>query len=128
MADIDPAFGGLQTGECNSSQWAVNGVTIDAEPRHPLRFFPSAINEPNSWGHFLAPPKESRWRVVAQCSEGYPVTVVQSVGKGVLSLSVLRQPSAKQLGNFYACLQLARAGIALKSFEMPEPAVGEVGT
>ena len=124
LADINPAFGGLEAGTCNSSQWGVNGVTTDAEPSHPLRFFPSQISEPNSWPHFLKPPKDTPWRVVATCSEGFPVTFAQPVGRGMVSLSALRQPSAKQLGNFYACLQLSRAGIALKSFEMPAPAVG----
>ena len=124
LADIHPAFGGLETGNCNSSQWGVNGVTTDAEPPHPLRFFPSHISEPNSWPHFLKPAKDTQWRLVANCSEGFPVTFAQTVGKGTVSLSALRQPSAKQLGNLYACLQLSRAGLALKSFEMPYPAVG----
>lgn len=124
LADIDPRLGGLESGACNSTQWAVNGVTSDAESPHPLRFFPSTIHEPNSWAHFLKLPKASPWRVVASCSEGFPVTLAQSVGKGLVSLSVLRQPSAKQLGNLYACLQLSRAGIALKAFDLPSPAVG----
>jgi len=124
LADIDPAFGGLESGKCNSSQWAVKGVTADSMPPHPLRFFPLRIHEPNSWPHFRKRSPSSPWRVVATCSEGYPVTVVQSVGKGLLSLSALRQPSAKQLGNFYASLLLSRAGIALTSFELSPPAVG----
>ncbi len=124
LADIDPRLGGLETGACNSSQWAVNGVTSDAEPPHPLRFFPSTIREPNSWAHLLKPTKDSSWRVVASCSEGLPVTLAQNVGKGLVSLSVLRQPSAKQLGNLYACLQLSRAGIVLRAFDLPPPAVG----
>jgi hypothetical protein len=125
LAGIDPRFGGLETGKCNSSQWAVNGVTADAEPAHPLRFFPSRIREPNSWPHFLEPPKDTTWRLVARCSEGFPVTFAQTVGKGLVTLSALRQPAPKQLGNFYACLQLLRAGIALKTFELPEPAIGD---
>jgi len=124
LADIDPRFGGLQTGNCNSSQWAVNGITTDAEPAHPLRFFPSRIREPNSWPHFLQPPRDTKWRPVARCSEGLPVTFAQTVGKGLVSLSALRQPSVKQLGNFYACLQACRAGVALKSFDLSEPAAG----
>ena len=124
LADIDPRFGGLVAGNCNSSQWAANGVTTDAETPHPLRFFPSHIREPNSWPHFLAPPKDTKWQFVAKCGEGFPVTFAQTVGKGMVSLSALRQPSARQLGNFYACLQVCRAGIALKSFDLPEPAVG----
>ena len=125
LAGIDPRFGGLETGPCNSSQWEVKGVTTNAEPPHPLRFFPSRIREPNSWAHFLLPPKDTKWQPVAKCSEGFPVTFAQTVGRGLVSLSALRQPAAKQLGNFYACLQLTRAGIALKSFDLPEPAVGE---
>jgi len=125
LASIDPRFGGLESGKCNSSQWAVNGVTEDADPPHPLRFFPSRINEPNSWPHFHHPPQSSSWQVVAKCSEGHPVTFAQTVGKGFVSLSALRQPSAKQLSNFYACAQLSRAGIALQSFEMTDLAVGE---
>ncbi|HNX36422.1 MAG TPA: hypothetical protein PKM57_17500 [Kiritimatiellia bacterium] len=124
LADIDRAFGGLESGTCNSSQWAINGITTDPDPPHPLRFFPSRIHEPNSWPHFLKLPQGSPWRVVAACSEGFPVTVAQTVGKGLVSLSALRQPSAAQLGNFYACLQLRRAGIALTSFELTPPAVG----
>lgn len=125
LADIDPALGGVESGTCNSSQWAVNGVTSDASPSHPLRFFPSRISEPNSWPHFLSPAADSPWRVVARCSEGFPVTLAQKVDKGLVSLSALRQPSAKQLGNFYACLLLSRAGIALRSFDLPDPAVGD---
>lgn len=125
LAGIEPRFGGLETGKCNSSQWAVNGYTTEAEPPHPLRFFPSRISEPNSWPHFLEPPKDTKWRLVAKCSEGFPVTFAQMIGRGMVSLSALRQPGAKQFGNLYACLQLARAGITLKSFDLPEPAFGE---
>lgn len=125
LADIHPALGGLETDKCNSSQWAANGVTADADPPHPLRFFPSRIHEPNSWPHFLKPAEGSAWRIVASCSEWFPVTFAQPVGKGLVSLSALRQPSAKQLVNFYACQQLGRAGISLKSFDLPAPTVGE---
>jgi hypothetical protein len=125
LADIDPALGGLEGGECNSSQWAVLGATANAEPAHPLRFFPSRITEPNSWPHFHQLAAGSKWQVVATCSEGYPVTLVQKIGKGFVTLSALRQPSAEQLGNFYSCLLLSRAGIGLKSFDLPEPAIGE---
>lgn len=65
LADIDPRFGGLESGSCNSSQWAANGVTADAEPPHPLRFFPARISEPNGWPHFLKPPRDTRWQTVA---------------------------------------------------------------
>lgn len=125
LADISPSLGGLESGACNSSQWAVNGVTSDATPPHPLRFFPSRIREPNSWPHFRQPPAGSAWRTVATCSEGFPVTFAQTVGRGLVSISALRQPSAKQLVNFYACLQLCRAGLALQSFSMPAPTVGD---
>jgi hypothetical protein len=125
LADIDPELGGLETGKCNSSQWAVNGVTADPERAHPLRFFPSRITEPNSWPHFHQPAQGSKWEVVANCSEGEPVTFARRMGKGYVSLSALRQPSAEQLGNFYACLLLSRAGISLKAFELPELSVGE---
>jgi len=125
LADIDPALGGLDGGKCNSSQWAVLGATANAEPAHPLRFFPSKITEPNSWPHFHQPAAGSKWQVVAKCSEGFPVTFVQKIGKGFVSISALRQSSAEQLGNFYSCLLLSRAGIELKSFDLPEPALGE---
>ncbi len=125
LAGIDPRFGGLETGKCNSSQWTVNGYAADAEPPHPLRFFPCHISEPNSWPHFLEPPKDTKWQTVAKCSEGFPVTFAQTVGKGLVSLSALRQPGTKQFVNFYACLQLTRAGIALKSFDLPQPAFGD---
>lgn len=125
LADIDPALGGLEGGKCNSSQWAVLGATTDAEPAHPLRFFPSKITEPNSWPHFHEPAAGSKWQVVAKCSEGFPVTFLQKIGKGMVTISALRQPSAEQLGNFYACLLLSRAGIELKSFDLPKPAIGE---
>lgn len=65
FADIDPRFGGLESGSCNSSQWAANGVAADAEPPHPLRFFPARISEPNGWPHFLKPPRDTRWQTVA---------------------------------------------------------------
>jgi hypothetical protein len=125
LTGINPTLGGLEAGKCNSSQWAVNGVTTDADPPHPLRFFPSQIAEPNSWPHFLKPSKDSRWQVVANCSEGFPVTLAQTVGKGLVSLSALRQPSAKQLANFYSCLLLSRAGLTLKSCLIPAAAVGK---
>ena len=125
LADIDPALGGLEEGKCNSSQWAVLGATVDGEPAHPLRFFPSRITEPNSWPHFHKPATDSKWQVVAKCSEGFPVTFVQKIGKGFVTLSALRQPSAEQLGNFHSCLLLNRAGIALESFDLPKPAMGE---
>jgi hypothetical protein len=125
LADIDPELGGLETGKCNSSQWAVNGVTSDPEQAHPLRFFPSRITEPNSWPHFHQSASGSKWQVVANCSEGEPVTFARRMGKGYVSLSALRQPSAEQLGNFYACLLLSRAGISLKAFDLPQLAVGE---
>ena len=63
--------------------------------------------------------------MVAKCSEGFPVTFAQTVGKGLVSLSALRQPGTKQFVNFYACLQLTRAGVALKSFDLPQPAFGD---
>ncbi len=125
LADIDPSLGGLESGKCNSSQWAVNGVTSDSERPHPLRFFPSRITEPNSWPHFHKPAGGSKWQVVANCSEGEPVTFARRMGKGMVSISALRQPSAEQLGNFHACLLLGRAGIGLESFDLPELAVGE---
>jgi hypothetical protein len=125
LGDISPSFGGLAEGKCNSSQWAVLGATTNADPAHPLRFFPSRITEPNSWPHFHELPKDSKWQVVTKCSEGNPVTFVQKVGKGYVSLSALRQPSAEHFRNFYACLLLQRAGIELASFELPEPAMGE---
>ena len=125
LADIDPELGGLEGGKCNSSQWAVVGATTDVEQAHPLRFFPTKITEPNSWPHFHKPAADSKWQVVAKCSEGFPVTFVQKVGKGLVTISALRQPSAEHFGNFYACLLLSRAGIELKSFDLPKPAIGE---
>ena len=124
VADLDPAFTGLEEGKCTSSQWAVLGSTVDAQPLHPLRFFPSKITEPDSWGHLQKLPADSKWRVVANCSEGFPVAVVQKVGKGVIYLSALRQPTVKHLGNLYACLLLNRAGVAIKSFNLPKPQAG----
>ena len=124
VADLDPAFTGLEEGKCTSSQWAVLGATVDAQPMHPLRFFPSKITEPDSWGHLQKFPADSPWRVVANCSEGFPVAVVQKVGKGVIYLSALRQPTVKHLGNLYACLLLNRAGVEIKSFNLPEPRTG----
>lgn len=125
LADVDPGFGGLNEGKCNSSQWEVKGATVNVEPPHPLRFFPFQITEPNSWPHFHQLPDGSKWQVVATCSEGYPVTFAQRVGKGLIVLSALRQPSSKQLENFYACLLLNRVGVQLESFTLPEPAMGD---
>ena len=116
---LGPDFGGLETGDCNSSQWAVNGYVYDADPPHPTRFFPKPIvREPNSWPHFLKPPAESGWRVVAYCSEGFPVTFVREVGKGMVIVTALRQSDAAQFENYRANTALRRSGFRLKSFEV----------
>ncbi len=122
--DLDPRFTGLARGGCNSSQWNIRGRTMESEPPHPMRFFPWKIGEPNSWAHLQPLAKDTPWKLVASCNEGFPVSVCQRVGKGLFHLSALRQPTAEQLENFFANLQLARAGIDLKSFSMTEPAMG----
>ncbi len=124
VADLDPRFKGLEEGKCNSSQWNIAGRTIDADPPHPMRFFPWKIGEPNSWAHLQKLPKDSNWKLVASCNEGFPVTVCQRVGKGILYFTSVRQTNERQFDNFFANLQLARAGIELKSFSMPDPAMG----
>lgn len=125
VEDLDPRFKGLDTGDCNSSQWNVSGRTYDTEPAHPMRFFPWKIGEPNSWPHFKPFAKDTKWTMVAYCNEGFPVTVCQRVGKGMLYYSVLRQTTEKQHANFWANLQLLRAGIEFERFEMTPPALGE---
>lgn len=125
VEDLDPRFKGLDTGDCNSSQWNVSGRTYDADPVHPMRFFPWKIGEPNSWPHFKPFPKDTKWTMIAYCNEGFPVTVCQRVGKGMLYYSVLRQTTDKQHANFWANLQLMRAGIEFESFSMTPPALGD---
>ena len=118
-------FEGMTSGKCNSSQWKINGYAGDAETPHPIRFFPNKITEPNSWPHFLEPDSNSKWKVIANCNEGFPVTVVQEFGKGLVVLSTLRHPTASQFENYYANALLVRSGVKIKDFSMSPLTVGE---
>ena len=117
---IDPAFGGLSTGKCTSSQWGVLGHTTNEKPVHPIRCFPNAITEGDSWPHFEDLPKGSKWKVLARCSEGKPVVLYQEVGKGTVVLTCLRQPGETILENYYAFSQLRKAGLMVKSFSLTD--------
>ena len=116
---FDPAIGDLaklKTGECTSSQWAVNGYTKNVEPIHPIRSFPNATKHPDSWPHFEA--AGGPWKVLAVCSEGKPVMLYREIGKGCIVVSTLRHPAAMDIENFYAYSQLKKCGLTAKAFSM----------
>lgn len=120
LAEVDPAFGGLTTGECTSSQWGVLGYVRNAQPVHAIRCFPNMITEGDSWPHFENLPPKSKWQVLAYCSEGKPVCLYQKYGKGYVVLTCLRQPGEKILENYYANCMLMRANLSVDSFVMSE--------
>ncbi|MGN0827360.1 MAG: hypothetical protein ACI4QD_05435 [Kiritimatiellia bacterium] len=127
MRSISEDFSGvaIPNGDCNSSQWFVNGYVQDAKPSapHPLRTFPKRIHEPNHWGHF-GESSNPKWELLARCSEGRPVVWLQRVGKGHIIYSALRQYTAAHLLNWAAWQRLSRAGIELKQFEMSPRELG----
>ena len=118
LAEIDPSLGGLKTGGCNSSQWQVIGYVSSTEPVHTLRNFPNKITEGNSWPHFEEPPKDSKWKVLARCSEGKPVGLFQEVGKGYVYLTCLRQPFKEPIENYVTYSVLRGAGLSVAASEM----------
>ena len=118
LQTLSPAFGGVVKGRCNSSPWQVKGYVTNPEPVHPLRAFPNPITEGNSWGHFEEPAAGSAWKVIARCSEGKPVGLLQTVGKGFVYLTTLRQPVAAPLENCMAYTMLRKAGVDVASSDM----------
>lgn len=124
IAELGSDFGGIKNGACNSSDWQVFGATYDETPPHPIRFFPNKITCGNNWPHFLKPEKGSKWRTLAYCSEGFPVTFVQDVGKGMMVVSALTHPTAEQLQNYYANALLRQNDLKLKSFSITPLQVG----
>ncbi len=110
-------------GKCNSSQWAVLGHTVNREPIDPIRSFPNRITQGNDWPHFEK-DVPSGWKVVADCSEGYPVTITKRLGKGLVVASALRQPGEKLLENYLAAAQLLKAGVEVKDFSLSPFALG----
>ena len=116
---LDPALDGIaaiKEGKCTSSQWAVNGHARNVEPVHPLRSFPNAVTDPDSWPHFESVPKG--WTTLTECSEGRPVIIHREIGKGCAVVSALRQPNPKAIENYCAYARLRRSGLAAKSFSM----------
>lgn len=124
MKRIDSDFSLPAIGKCNSSQWAVLGHTVNVEPIDPIRSFPNRITQGNSWPHYeKAIPRG--WKVLSNCSEGYPVTLSRPYGKGLVVASALRQPTDKLLENYFAAAQLLRAGVTVKSMSMTPFVLGE---
>lgn len=116
---LDPVLEGaaaIKEGKCTSSQWAVNGHAHNVEPVHPLRSFPNAVTDPDSWPHFESVPKG--WTILTECSEGKPVILHREIGKGCAVVSALRQPNPKAIENYCAYARLRRSGLAAKAFSM----------
>lgn len=124
LSKVDPALALPKIGNCNSSQWAVLGHTVNVDPVDPIRTFPNRITQGNSWPHFEKAVPEG-WRVLANCSEGFPVTLMRRMGKGLVVASALRQPGEKLLENYYAAAQLLRAGISVKALSLSPLALGD---
>lgn len=124
LSKVDPALVLPKIGKCNSSQWAVLGHTVNVEPIDPIRTFPNRITQGNSWPHFEKEVPEG-WRVLSNCSEGFPVTLMRRLGKGIVVASALRQPGDKLLENYYAAAQLLRAGISVKALSMTPLVLGD---
>ena len=120
LEKMDKCLGGLETGKCTSSQWAVLGYTANVEPVHPMRAFPNALTDGDSWPHFEEPSEGSPWKVVTRCSEGKPVILYTELGKGAILLSSLRQQAAKAIENYYAYSQLKKSGLTVKDFKLTD--------
>ena len=123
LEKVDAAFALPKVGKCNSSQWAVLGHTTNREPVDPVRAFPNRITQGNSWPHFEKDVPKA-WKVLADCSEGYPVTLAQRYGKGLVVASSLRQPGDKLMENYFAAAQLLKTGIEVKEFSLSPFALG----
>lgn len=125
LEELGPEFK-LETGNCNSSPWVVQGWVQDPEEGpHPIRSFPNRIKEANSWAHYLKPDADSKWKTIGYCSEGFPVTLIQHVGKGLVVVTVLRTGSVIQVQNYFAGTWLNREGVQLKSFEISPTQLGD---
>lgn len=126
LAELGPEFGGIKDGSCKDvDELHQVKYTYDAEVPHAIKFFPNKINQPCYWGHYLKPTANSKWRAVAYCQEDFPVMFTQDVGKGLVVLSVMRQPSAAHLENYFANAQMRHSGLKVKSFEMSPIQIGE---
>ena len=120
---IDDGFKLPEVGKCNSSQWAVLGHTVNVEPIDPIRAFPNRITQANDWPHFEK-DVPGGWKVLSECSEGFPVTLSRPYGKGLVVVSALRQQGVKLMENYYAAAQLRRGGATVKDFTMSPFALG----
>lgn len=114
---IAPEFKLPEIGQCNSSQWAVLGHTHNVEPIDPIRAFPNTITQANDWPHFEKEVPKG-WKILSECSEGFPITLSRPYGKGMIIVSALRQQSVKLFENYYAAAQLLRGGVNVKNFSM----------
>ena len=123
ITKVDPSLALPGIGKCNSSQWAVLGHTVNREPIDPIRAFPNRITQGNDWPHFEK-DVPAGWKVVADCSEGFPVTITKRLGKGLVVASALRQPGVKLLENYLAAAQLLAAGVEVKDFSLSPFALG----
>ena len=121
---IDGSLGGLESGKCTSSQWAVLGYTSPIEPVHPLRMFPNRLSCGDSWPHFEPVAEGSKWRAILNCSEGKPVTYVQELGKGAVVTTCLRHRDAHTLENLMAYVTLRKAGMNVTGFSITEDRPG----
>lgn len=124
LEKIDPKLGGLSTGKCTSTQWAVDGMTSNADPAHVLRTFSNAIKESDSWSHYEPASRDSGWKAIAYCSEGKPVTFVQKLGKGMVVLTCLRQRTPEILENYLSFISLHKAAISVKEYHQTPFALG----
>jgi len=124
---IVPGAVALVKGTCTSNPWSVKGYVENEKPTHPLREFPNRATNGDTWAHFEEPVGEG-WQVLTRCSEGKPVVLFKSVGRGGVFLTVLRVGSTKEVENFLAYTALKRAGLDLKSFDLTplKPGLGHL--
>ena len=112
---IDPSLKTPEPVGCTSNPWQVFDYTRNVEPYHPIRSFPNYITEGDTWSHFPKMDKNSKWKVLTNCSEGYPTCIYQEIGKGFVVLTLTRQPHFEPLENYYAFCVLHRANVSVAS-------------
>lgn len=111
VESIGPEFGRVGMGNCNSSQWHAAGFATNNIALHPLRSFPYPFSEPNTWGHFQHLPEDSPWEVITRCSEGFPIVLLQHVGKGFIIMTNKRWNLIEPLKNIECYQTILSSGL-----------------
>ena len=120
LARLDPVFETGSPSECTSSPWQVFDYIRNVEPVHPIRSFPNVIREGDTWSHFPKLTGDSKWKVLANCSEGYPTCLYQEYGKGFVLLTLTRNTYFQPLENYYAYCVLHRANVNVVKSDFTE--------